>query len=481
MFRQLKSTVKRLQLKYRGKLILYFVIAFAIYITVSVIVLVSNEKKSQASAKVDVLRTYTFFMEQQLAQNARYADMMTGLPDNYRMTLLSSKGEVLFDNMANPEENHLDREEIAKSMRYGEGFAIRKSETTNSNCLYYARKTDGGTYIRLAIPHEIRLDNLLQANNLLLYLSIFVFLVTLIILIYSTDKYWSVMRTLKKFTASAENGEIDYNSVRFPDTDSGEIGNKLVSLYKELETSKQEIIREKDLNRQLKQEMTNNIAHELKTPVSSIRGYLEILLGDKPVSDERRRYFLERSYFQTLRLSNLINDVSIINKIEESSELFTKEMLNVRNVSEEAADELSDLIAEKNITLRNNIPGDVEILGNHSLLYSIFRNLIENAVSYAGEDIAIGMEMKKEDRTFYYFRFYDTGCGVEEQYITRLFDRFLRIDKGRSRKNGGTGLGLSIVKHAVLFHEGSIVAKNAEAGGLEFYFSLKKPDTTDAI
>lgn len=468
------NALKKHQLKYRGKLILYFVIAFAIYILVSIIVLISNEKKSQTSAKIDVLRTYTLFIERQLANDTQYASTITGLPSDYRVTILTKDGDVLFDNIAIPGENHLNREEITKSMETGEGFAIRKSETTNTDYLYYARKTGNDIYIRLAMPHGIKLNNLLQTNNLLLYLSIFVFLVTLMILIYSTDKYWSVMRTLKNFTTAAENGDIDYNSVHFPDTDSGEIGNKMVSLYKELETSKQEIIREKDLNRQLKQEMTNNIAHELKTPVSSIRGYLEILLGDKPVSDERRHYFLERSYFQTLRLSNLINDVSIINKIEESSELFTKEMLNVRNVSNEAADELTDLIAEKNITLCNDIPDNVEIFGNHSLLYSIFRNLIENAVSYAGENITIGMEMNKVDREFYYFRFYDTGCGVEEQYLTRLFERFLRIDKGRSRKNGGTGLGLSIVKHAVSFHEGSIVAKNAETGGLEFYFSLKK-------
>ena len=330
------NALKKHQLKYRGKLILYFVIAFAIYILVSIIVLISNEKKSQTSAKIDVLRTYTLFIERQLANDTQYASTITGLPSDYRVTILTKDGDVLFDNIAIPGENHLNREEITKSMETGEGFAIRKSETTNTDYLYYARKTGNDIYIRLAMPHGIKLNNLLQTNKLLLYLSIFVFLVTLMILIYSTDKYWSVMRTLKNFTTAAENGDIDYNSVHFPDTDSGEIGNKMVSLYKELETSKQEIIREKDLNRQLKQEMTNNIAHELKTPVSSIRGYLEILLGDKPVSDERRHYFLERSYFQTLRLSNLINDVSIINKIEESSELFTKEMLNVRNVSNEA-------------------------------------------------------------------------------------------------------------------------------------------------
>lgn len=316
-----------------------------------------------------------------------------------------------------------------------------------------------------------------KASTFILYFApLLIFTVILIIIGYTSDKLWSVMDILNKFVGDAEKGAPDYDTVRFPDTASGETGNKIISLYKQLENSKLEIIKEKDRNRQMKQEMTNNIAHELKTPVTSIRGYLETLLGDKPLDEERRHYFLDRSYQQTLRLSNLINDVSIINKAEESSELFPKEELNVRQIAQEAIDELADATAEKNISVTNDIRPDININGNHSLMYSIFRNLIENVVSYAGENISIGMESHKEDKEFYYFRFYDTGCGVEEQYITRLFDRFVRIDTGRSRKNGGTGLGLSIVKHAVLFHQGSIVAKNSPQGGLEFYFSFKKTD-----
>lgn len=324
---------------------------------------------------------------------------------------------------------------------------------------------------------DLTFGDIFDIYKITLYLTILIlFGILLFIITFTSHKLWAVMDTLRNFVNNAENGNIDYNAVRFPETSSGETGDKIVALYKQLEDSKLEIIKEKDLNRKMKQEMTNNIAHELKTPVSSIRGYLEILLGDKPIDDERRHYFLERSYSQTLRLSNLINDVSVINKIEESSELFQKEEINIRKIAQEAVDELADSIAEKNIEVHNNISPDININGNHSLMYGIFRNLIENVVSYAGENITIGMESHKEDKEFYYFRFYDTGCGVEEQYLTRLFDRFLRIDTGRSRKNGGTGLGLSIVKHAVLFHQGSIVAKNAPDGGLEFYFSFKKTD-----
>lgn len=249
---------------------------------------------------------------------------------------------------------------------------------------------------------------------------------------------------------------------------------QLQELAGSLEASKQQIIQEQERNRQLKQEMTSNIAHELKTPVSSIRGYLEILLGDKPVDDAKRHFFLERCYSQTLRLSDLINDVSLINKLEESADLFPKEDISVAGIAAEAVTELEELCSQHHITVRNELPQQMHIVGNHSLIYSIFRNLLENAIAYAGDGIEVGIDCYKKDDDKYYVHFYDTGAGVDNRYVPKLFDRFLRIDEGRSRKSGGTGLGLSIVKHAVLFHGGDIFVRNRDAGGLEFFFSLKK-------
>ena len=235
-------------------------------------------------------------------------------------------------------------------------------------------------------------------------------------------------------------------------------------------------------NRQLKQEMTSNIAHELKTPVSSIRGYLEILLSDKPVDDERRRHYLERSYSQTLRLSDLIQDVSIINKLEESADLFPRTAVDAAEVAREAVSDLSDKAEGKGITVSTHLPA-MPLQGNRELLYCIFRNLVENSIAYAGSGIDIVLETYEPAKStihyplptaHYFIHYYDTGKGVADEYLSRLFDRFVRIDEGRSRQNGGTGLGLSIVKHSVLFHGGEIYAKNRAEGGLEFFFSLKK-------
>ena len=250
---------------------------------------------------------------------------------------------------------------------------------------------------------------------------------------------------------------------------------RLRQLADESNRLRREAAEEQQRNRQLKQEMTSNIAHELKTPVSSIRGYLEILLGPKPVDDERQRHYLERCYSQTLRLSDLIQDVSLINKIEESADLFPKEALDVRRIAQEAVDDLADKAAAVSITIENLLPEPMPLLGNRELLYAVFRNLVENAVAYAGEGVRVVIETYPHKNAEYYIHLYDTGRGVPDADLARLFDRFVRIDDGRSRRNGGTGLGLSIVKHAVLFHGGEIYARNRADGasGLEFFFSLK--------
>ncbi len=232
-------------------------------------------------------------------------------------------------------------------------------------------------------------------------------------------------------------------------------------------------------NRQIKQEMTSNIAHELKTPLASLQGYLEILLSDKPITDEQRIHFLQRSYQQVMRLSHLVHDVSLINKAEESADLFPREDLDVRCVAQLAIEDLADKAAEAHITVHNFLP-PLPLTGNQELLYALFRNLIDNSIHYAGTGIEIVIESyspspsstHNQQSNTYFLHFYDTGCGVADEFLSRIFDRFLRIDHGRSRQSGGTGLGLSIVKHAVLFHGGEIYAKNRPQGGLEFFFSL---------
>lgn len=229
--------------------------------------------------------------------------------------------------------------------------------------------------------------------------------------------------------------------------------------------------------RLLKQEMTNNIAHELRTPVTSIRGYLETILNlysYEGENGERIRGFLDRAYTQTIRLSELIQDISMLTKIEEVPDRFDLEQVPVKELLNELENDLADKLNKNNDRFTVNVNDDVVIYGSRTLLYSIFRNLIENAISYGGGNIDIVARCYSENESTYFFEFYDTGTGVEEKHLVRIFERFYRVNEGRTRNTGGSGLGLSVVKNAVLFHKGSIVAKNRPEGGLHFLMTFPK-------
>lgn len=226
--------------------------------------------------------------------------------------------------------------------------------------------------------------------------------------------------------------------------------------------------------RLLKQEMTNNIAHELRTPVTSIRGYLETILSLTPEDIDHQRVFLNRAYIQTIRLSELIQDISMLTKIEEAADRFVREPVYVKPLLVELESDLSKTFQEKNVTFNVDVADNVLINGNRTLLYSIFRNLVENSIAYAGESIQIMLRCYMETNDAVYFEFYDSGVGVEEKHLVKIFERFYRVNEGRTRDTGGSGLGLSIVKNAVLFHKGNIVAKNRPEGGLLFLITFPK-------
>lgn len=239
------------------------------------------------------------------------------------------------------------------------------------------------------------------------------------------------------------------------------------------EISINDVTQETEQNR-LKKQLTQNIAHEFKTPVSSIQGYLETIVNNPNLSREKIDTFLTRSYAQSNRLTHLLRDISLLTRMEEAPHMTEKEPVNLYQMVQDVFSEVSLQLEEKQIKIQNLLPEDLSIQGNPSLLYSIFRNLTDNAIAYAGTNISITIRCFRQGEKFYYFSFTDTGIGVSPEHLGRLFERFYRIDKGRSRKLGGTGLGLAIVKNAVHLHAGSIFAKNNPEGGLEFIFTLSK-------
>ena len=247
----------------------------------------------------------------------------------------------------------------------------------------------------------------------------------------------------------------------------------IIFLDNSYEITINDISRQEEESR-MKRQLTQNVSHELKTPVSSIQGYLETILSNPDLSSDKRQFFLERCYSQSTRLTGLLRDISVLNRLDEASEMFDLTEVNITKLIAEIQKECSQDMEEKHITSEIILPGDPTVFGNNSLLYSIFRNLYDNAIAYAGENIRITVNCYKEDPKYYYFSFSDNGVGIPEEHINRIFERFYRVDKGRSRKIGGTGLGLSIVKNGVNFHKGQISAKSSPGKGVTFFFTLKK-------
>ncbi|MFV0346276.1 MAG: sensor histidine kinase [Bacteroidales bacterium] len=225
-------------------------------------------------------------------------------------------------------------------------------------------------------------------------------------------------------------------------------------------------ITEAENNKMLKKEMTQNIAHELKTPVSAIIGYIETLQSIDNISEEHRKQFLGRMEHQAKRLGQLVVDIGLITKTEEAAHLFKKEKLNLNEIFEDLVDSYKERVVVK-------LKKKLTIKGNRSLVYSIFQNLIDNSIKYSqSEDPEVTINNYLTDDKFAYFSVYDNGTGIDEKHLQRIFERFYRVDEGRVREAGSTGLGLSIVKNAVILHGGIIEAKNRKGGGLEILFTL---------
>ena len=219
-----------------------------------------------------------------------------------------------------------------------------------------------------------------------------------------------------------------------------------------------------------KKQLIDNLSHELKTPLCSIQGYLESVISRPHAPPEQLNNFINRAFEQSQRMSNLLNSVAKINKIEQAKEFFEIEKINVKKIITKVIDDNIQVLQEKNVKVEIDISAQLMINANEELFFSIFSNLVINSLAYAGENFTIGISCEIITENYINFIYFDTGKGIAEKHFNRVFERFYRIDKGRSQKIGGTGLGLAIVKNAVLFHNGNIVARTHQGGGLEFVF-----------
>ena len=483
-------------------------------------------------------------------------------------------------------ENHLNRPEVQKAIKHGNGYDVRRTSETTGVPYFYSATHYKDYIVRSALPYNVSLINNLQADPHYLWFTVIVTLLLMIIFYKFTNKLGTSISQLREFAMRADRNEPIEMAMQsaFPHNELGEISQHIIQIYKRLHETKealyiereklithlqisheglgiftkdkkeilvnnlftqysnlisdsnletteevfaiselQEIIHFINKNQQersrgkgekrmsvtinkngrtfiveciifqdasfeisindvtqeeeqvrLKRQLTQNIAHELKTPVSSIQGYLETIVSNENIPREKINVILERCYAQSNRLSRLLRDISVLTRMDEAANMIDMERVDISVLVGNIINEVSLELDEKHITVVNSLKKSIQIKGNYSLHYSIFRNLMDNAIAYAGSNIQININCFREDENFYYFSFADTGIGVSPEHLNRLFERFYRVDKGRSRKVGGTGLGLAIVKNAVIIHGGSISAKNNQGGGLEFVFTLAK-------
>ena len=402
--------------------------------------------------------------------------------EGLRISVISLSGEVVYDNILSLEtlDNHRYRPEIDDAFKDGIGYHIRRQSTSDGReYLYFATRGDD-VVVRTAIPYSSSLRELLKAEWNFLIFMIIITLVMSILAYFATQRLGKTIERLNRFAAKAEKGERFDDDESFPNDELGSISSHIVKLYAQWQQTiidrdlaHENAMREEQEKIRIKRQLTNNINHELKTPVASIQVCLETLLSGIQLTEEKRQELIERCYSNNERLRHLLNDISLITRMEDGSQPIVKESININRIIDEIADELAIMPQEERFTLHTQFNEQVIIEGNPSLIGSIFRNLTENAIAYSGGK-NIYITLLKNNNQSCTIRFEDDGSGVEEQKMPRLFERFYRIDKGRSRRMGGTGLGLSIVKHAVQFHGGSIVASNRQQGGLQFDFTLQK-------
>jgi len=470
-----------------GGVFLLFAVCFSVY-----------QYQREKEYKIDILHSrlqmYNYEMVQTLGEdslnNGRlFRDYvkrhsMEGL----RVSIIDRDGRVILDSYdANPDSlgNHLQRMEIQQALRDGNGYDIKRLSQSTHETYFYSATRFGDVIVRAAVPYSAELTRSLQADNTYIYFAIALTLLLGVVLYLSTRRISRHIGYLREFAVKAEEGEeIDHElERRLPDDELGDISHTIIMLYWKLRHSEEDKVR-------IKRQLTQNAAHELKTPAASIHGYLESILDHPDMPEDKKKHFLERCYAQSERMSKLLQDMSALTKLDEMDDRHSRDNyhpVNVLQVIQSALDDTALQLHDKGITPSIQLPRrmvngqwstvNVEVLGDASLLYSIFRNIIDNAIAYATGASRLAIvckETESEGRHFYEFQISDNGPGIEPKHLDHIFERFYRIDKGRSRKLGGTGLGLAIVKNAVAAHGGTATAQLTPGGGLTIRFTLAR-------
>ena len=376
------------------------------------------------SVSVIFLAYTLLFIGYSKLRERQYKNELAGV----RVTIIDSKGHVRMDTEQQPAAmgNHLQRKEVQQALKEGYGFDISRTSQTNGERYFYSATyfPEAELIVRTAIPYPSDHDKLLIPGTHYVWVSLVIFALLAVVLYQYSQRF----------------GRLVDNTID-----------------------------------EKRKQVTHNTAHELKTPASSIQGYLETLIANPDLPAEQRQYFLERCYNQSTRMNALLKDISTLNRLDEKGKHTAHfENLDLAQLIRETVNDCLLRAQEKHITIQTSIPDSIPMQGDSELLYSVFRNLLDNAIAYSGGSVVNITSETSRKAGMLGFCVSDDGVGVGEEHLPYLCERFYRVDKGRSRNQGGTGLGLAIVKNAILLHGGSITCSATTPHGLTIHFTLRQ-------
>lgn len=389
-----------------------------------------------------------------------------------RFSLFSQSGDVIADsNLSDLIEvkNHSDREEIKEALEYELGDARRESETLGRSFLYVSMMSENSPYIlRMAVPFTGLIDYI----GLLLPAVLVSIGISLLVSMFLADGFArSITKPLYEISEELlklkeENPEFNFKRYRYSEM------NLIADTTEHMAEAVQESKKQIEFEKMIRQEFFSNVSHELKTPITSVRGYAELLENDMARNLSMNKEFIYRIKKETENMTNLINDILMISRLETKEVEVTHEMVRLAPLVDEVCKSIEPLAKECQVKIITNCrPLSME--ANTAQLRELLNNLITNAVKYNKPEGKVFVTVTAEAKNIV-IMVEDTGMGIPEDSMQRVFERFYRVDKGRSKKMGGTGLGLSIVKHVVNYYEGSIELDSKVGIGSKFIVRLPK-------
>lgn len=413
--------------------------------------------------------------------NTTFDELRVTVYDDYGEAIAHSGEQILIED-----SEHRILPELLEAEQYGEAHAAHASLINRTNSIFQVIvSNDGEIRTIAALPFSSRVSSELGYDALIWFLAIGLAFAATALAFGLANRSRMAVETLHDFAKKAGKGEINNIDIEFPKSELGDVSREILRLYQDKDKAMEQLkhehqvaMRANEEKERIKRQSANNINHELKTPVSVIKGYLDTIVSDPDMPAAMRDNFISKARDHAERLSQLLKDVSSITRLEDGSQQVEISQFDFHDLIYNIANDLDASHVNEDVSFEWDVPFDTVVSGNYTLLNNAIMNLIRNAVKHS-HGTKMELSLTGEDETFYYFEFADNGTGVGEEHIPHLFDRFYRVDEGRARKSGGTGLGLPIVKSTFTALGGEITVRNALPHGLVFAFKLPKGKAED--